>query len=123
LFLVLAINCFWILSAGHHAFDSRNAVAFAAFFKIATTEVDYTTASNWAASGGYGPNQVSAILSLGALMAMLLHLREPFISAQRRLQIVALLLLAQAATFSHGYISLSPHSVAAVLLVQSKASG
>ncbi len=39
---------------------------------ILTHKIVYTTSSNTLASGGFGPNQVSAVLGLGALLALLL---------------------------------------------------
>ncbi|MDQ2805448.1 MAG: O-antigen ligase family protein [Chloroflexota bacterium] len=48
-------------------------IAAVAFYTILTTpNLQFTDESNNAASGGYGPNQVSAILGLGALFAFFL---------------------------------------------------
>jgi O-antigen ligase len=45
-----------------------------ALSRIATTEAQFGNSSNVVASGGYGPNQVSAMLSLGALLVVFLYL-------------------------------------------------
>lgn len=45
-------------------------VAFVAFFYTVTIEeIRFTTESNFATSGGFGPNQVSALLGLGVFLA------------------------------------------------------
>lgn len=48
-------------------------IAFLAFFKTYTaTEIEFGLRSNFITSGGFGPNQVSGILGLGALLCFLL---------------------------------------------------
>jgi hypothetical protein len=97
-------------------------VAAIALFKLATTDADFTLNSNFAASGGYGPNQVSAILSLGGLLAVFLCLnanRSRFF--RPGMAIVALWLLAQAAlTFSRTgiYLFSAAFGAAAIFLIQ-----
>ena len=51
-------------------------VASLAVFSLATTEAEFGSNSNFAGSGGYGPNQVSCMLALGAVLAVLLFLNE-----------------------------------------------
>jgi hypothetical protein len=48
------------------------AVATLAFFGISTTKVEFGASSNFDASGGFGPNQVSAVLALGMVSCFLL---------------------------------------------------
>lgn len=81
------------------------AVATVAFLGLATAdEILFTAESNRAASGGFGPNQVSAVLGLGALASFLMLLDN---SVDLRLKIICgvitLILAAQSAlTFSRG---------------------
>lgn len=51
-------------------------MAFIVFFRLATTDVAFGSGSTVAASGGYGPNQVSAVLGLGALLTVFLFVAE-----------------------------------------------
>lgn len=55
-------------------------IAFLAFFRAYTaTDLEFGSQSNFITSGGYGPNQVSGILGLGALLCfVLLMLQERF---------------------------------------------
>lgn len=46
------------------------AVAARAAIGIATTDVQWGTESNWGSSGGFGPNQVSAMLGLGGFASL-----------------------------------------------------
>jgi hypothetical protein len=39
------------------------------FFSVATENIQFTTESNFATSGGFGPNQVSSMLGLGVFLA------------------------------------------------------
>ena len=48
--------------------------AFAFFNTYSANEITFTEESNFVTSGGFGPNQVSSILSLGALTSLLLFL-------------------------------------------------
>jgi hypothetical protein len=102
-------------------------VAFIALFGLATTEVDFTSESNLATSGGYGPNQVSAMFGLGALLAVFLYLGEKRSHLLRgALALSALWLLAQSAlTFSRTglYLFGATFGVAAIFLVQWKGGG
>jgi hypothetical protein len=51
------------------------------------TDLQFTSASNMAASGGFGPNQVSATLGLGLLIAFLIYVHEDSRGHLRRLMI------------------------------------
>ncbi|MEI8039979.1 MAG: O-antigen ligase family protein, partial [Verrucomicrobiota bacterium] len=99
-------------------------VAFVALFRMATTEVDFTSGSNAGMSGGYGPNQVSAMLGLGAALAVLLYLGEkgsPLLRAG--FAVLALWFLAQSAlTLSRTGIYLfgAALGAASVFLIQRK---
>jgi hypothetical protein len=46
--------------------------AFILYSTLTTTQIRYTTESNFATSGGFGPNQVSLTLALGALALAIL---------------------------------------------------
>lgn len=71
----------------------------------AGSDLSFAGQSNFATSGGFGPNQVSAVLGLGALCCLLLALDERQ-SSFRLLEVgLAVAFLAQAAlTFSRGGI-------------------
>jgi O-antigen ligase len=77
-------------------------VAFLGFFGLATKQGVFSHNANFVASGGYGPNQVSALIGLGGLLAVFLYLGENRSWLWRpALAGLALGLLAQAAlTFS-----------------------
>lgn len=66
--------------------------------------IHFTTESNFATSGGYGPNQVSAILGLGALACWLLVVLLPKFNLDRLLLLAlsAGLFLQAVFTFSRG---------------------
>lgn len=83
-------------------------VAFVTLFYTvsASSDIKYTNESNFATSGGFGPNQVSAMLGAGAFAALLLliifnnSVKEKFVLA-----CVALFMAAQSVmTFSRGGI-------------------
>lgn len=66
-------------------------------------EIEFTSASNFATSGGFGPNQVSALLGLGALLCLLLFLREDRIGLRLLEAGLGLWMFGQAVlTFSRG---------------------
>ncbi|MBZ5605588.1 MAG: O-antigen ligase family protein [Acidobacteriia bacterium] len=73
---------------------------------LGQTKIVFSTESNPLLSGGYGPNQVAAVLGFGALLAALLLVYGARTTALRfALSIVAILLAAQSAlTFSRGGI-------------------
>jgi hypothetical protein len=91
-------------------------IASIAFYGIVTSEnIVFTTESNSALSGGFGPNQVSSALGLGALMAFWATLdgraSRPLRTA---LALVAVFLSAQSVlTFSRGGIYATIGAIAA----------
>jgi O-antigen ligase len=77
--------------------------ALALLGTIEAESVVFSGASNAVTSGGFGPNQVSAVLGLGALFAIVLSLRETRQAGRHLAVLIALWLLAQSAlTFSRG---------------------
>jgi len=92
-------------------------IAAVCFWGIMTADqLSFTSESNFATSGGFGPNQVSAILGLGALLLLLLALQPQ----KRRGRLVKLLgaltlLTLSTLTFSRGGL----YNIAAALLVSS----
>ncbi len=77
--------------------------SIAAYSTLTATTIRFSTESNFTTSGGYGPNQVSAILSIGALACVLLALLD----ARRHTAFVfyglgAALLFQAVLTFSRG---------------------
>jgi O-antigen ligase len=99
-------------------------VAFLGFLGLATSEDVFSLNANFVASGGYGPNQVSALIGLGGLLAVLLYLGENRSWSWRLLLAgLALALLAQSAlTFSRTglYLFTAAFGVAAGFLLQAK---
>jgi len=92
-------------------------IAAVCFWGIMTADqLSFTSESNFATSGGFGPNQVSAILGLGALLLILVALK-PQNKRTRWLSLgMALLLLTLSVlTFSRGGL----YNFAAALLVAS----
>lgn len=81
-------------------------------YSIATAEeIVFTTESNFITSGGFGPNQVSAVLGLGALLLVMLAIQD----RKSRWQALAVglgLLTLSVLTFSRGGL----YNVAAALL-------
>ena len=70
---------------------------------VTANYIYFTEESNFLTSGGYGPNQVSAILGLGAVMMLLVFLTEKRKPRQLAALLLAIALLAQSAlTFSRG---------------------
>jgi hypothetical protein len=102
-------------------------IASVAIFRLATSDLDFSSNSNFAASGGYGPNQVSAILGLGAVLAVLLQLNENRSNFLRgAFAVLALWLLGQAAlTFSRTglYLFGAAFGAAAIFLLRWKGRG
>jgi hypothetical protein len=91
-------------------------------FSTITTRVVWGTESNLAASGGFGPNQVSAALGLGALLAFILLLDA---RASRPFKFILFALMVSfvvqdALTFSRTglYLALSGSLIAAFYLVR-----
>lgn len=91
-------------------------------FVTVTTQVTWGTTSNIAASGGFGPNQVSAMLGLGALLAFIFLLDSHSSRSLKVLifMIMILLLIQDALTFSRSglYLAVSGAIIAAVYLVR-----
>jgi len=77
-----------------------------AFYSTITAQrIVFTTESNFTTSGGFGPNQVSAVLGLGAVMMFLIFVFEK----NRQMRVLALLffslfLIQSMLTFSRGGI-------------------
>lgn len=102
-------------------------IATIAIYKIMTAEkLVFIDDSNPLTSGGFGPNQVSATLGLGSLMAFLMILDR---SVSRGLKIVffivSLALIAQSAlTFSRGglYMASGGAILAVIFLIQDRGS-
>ncbi len=111
----------------HHLFFAYLApaigIAAIAFFDIYTAEkIEFTTESNFLTSGGFGPNQISGALSLGALFSYFLLL-DPNIRKFSRLFItfIGIFLLIQCVlTFSRGglYFAAAGASAASFFLIQ-----
>jgi len=102
-------------------------VAAIAFYGIVTTpNIEFGSSSNFETSGGFGPNQVSAALGLGALLALLLVLSNKSDLKLRVLMFAVVLLLAaqSAMTFSRGGLDMALASalVALVFLLKSRHS-
>jgi len=84
---------------------------------LTSTAIKFTTESNVATSGGFGPNQVSAILSLGAVLMFLAAVSE----GDKRLKIIALMLFVlfitqSVLTFSRGGLYNAGFSILIALL-------
>lgn len=94
------------------------AIATVALHSVLTSEIVWTPQSNFKASGGFGPNQVSTALSAGALAAiLLLWLFDLSVPRQLALGSVALWFIIQAfLTFSRGGVVALAVAVAGVTL-------
>jgi len=91
------------------------------FFTVSADQIQFTGESNFATSGGYGPNQVSAMLGAGVFGALLLLIifhnsfREKLV-----LGVVALFMAAQSVmTFSRGgmYAAVGATTATALILL------
>lgn len=95
-----------------------------AIFGTVTKDIRWGTASNIAASGGFGPNQVSAMLGLGALLAFIFLLDSHASRPVKFLIFVTMIfLLIQAAlTFSRAglYLAVCGAVIAAFYLVRDR---
>lgn len=96
----------------------------AAYSTAIADEISFVQASNYITAGGYGPNQISAMLGLGALLAFLIAIT---FSESRLVRLVSfglsVWLLAQSAlTFSRGgfFAALGAIVLAAFLLLQDR---
>ncbi len=100
-------------------------ILFFASYTIATADqLSFSHGSNFVASGGFGPNQVSAMLGLGVTAGVLILL-EPQVRQRTKffLLVIVSAMLAQAAlTFSRTGIYLAVMSVGAALIFQVRES-
>jgi O-Antigen ligase len=95
------------------------AIATLTLFKTATTEnLEFTGVSSSTTSGGFGPNQVSAILGLGLLVMLLIVLERKQPLRQRiPLIVLAVVFAVQSAlTFSRGGLALAFSAVMVALM-------
>ena len=77
--------------------------AVAAYGTLTAGKVVFTGASNFTTSAGFGPNQVSAVLGLGALLAVVIAVGDPVKGRRAVAGILALWMLVQSVlTFSRG---------------------
>jgi len=97
-------------------------VSIAIYSTFSAAKISFTDESNWQTSGGYGPNQVSAMLGLGALVLVLFIIST---RSSKFLKIIAgvlaAVLLSQGLlTFSRGgsYMALSAIAVAVLIVVR-----
>jgi len=78
--------------------------SIALYSTLTATEIHFTDESNFTTSGGFGPNQVSSALGLGALFALLYILTEEKHTRLKTVMFALMLFLASqsALTFSRG---------------------
>ncbi len=78
--------------------------AMASYSTLTSGAIDFSDASNFAASGGFGPNQVSAVLGLGVLVAFfgVLDTRSPTRLRLLLLGVAVFCATQSALTFSRG---------------------
>lgn len=116
-----------LVSVGKGMVGPIAGVGFLAFFSLATTDAAFGSNSNFVGSGGYGPNQVSCMLALGALFYSLMYFLENKSWMLRLLfKVMGLWLVVQSAmTFSRTglYLIVGSLGAASVLLVRSKEMG
>lgn len=89
------------------------------FFTISASEIEFTGESNFATSGGFGPNQVSSMLGLGAFLALLalVIFRQSF-KFSLFLILTALIMTAQSVmTFSRGGMYNTIGAIAATIIL------
>jgi hypothetical protein len=80
-------------------------LSIAVFSTITATKISFTTEANFITSGGFGPNQVSSVLGLGALLVFLSYIiteRWTFISRILIFCLIVFLLTQSVLTFSRG---------------------
>ena len=97
-------------------------VTIAIFSTVSASQIYFSEESNRVTSGGYGPNQVSAMLGLGALALVLFMI---FMRASKFFKIMAgvlsaVLLIQSLLTFSRGgsYMALTGIAAAALIVVR-----
>ena len=93
---------------------------------LGMSSADFTTASNFRAAGGFGPNQVSSILGLAALTAFL-SLFDPGASSSFKALMLGVMILSavqSALTFSRGglYCAMGAALLASLYLLRSAGS-
>lgn len=77
--------------------------AVAAYGTLTAGKLVFTGASNFTTSAGFGPNQVSAVLGLGAMLALVVAVRDPVPGRRLVAVLLALWMLVQSVlTFSRG---------------------
>jgi hypothetical protein len=94
--------------------------SIALLYTLSARERHFANASNFITSGGFGPNQVSAILGLGALLAYL-YVLDREVSFNLRVVMLGLVLIfatQSALTFSRGGLYVAVGSVMAASLYQ-----
>ena len=81
--------------------------SIAAYSTLTAGRISFTLHANLVTSGGYGPNQVSAVLGMGALMALLLALntnqppvRLVYLGVAAAIQLQSLLTFSRGGTFN-----------------------
>lgn len=80
-------------------------LTLASFSTITATEINFGTESVFTTSGGYGPNQVSGLLGLGALLSLMLAIHEKKATIRNLALLLSIALLTQGVlTFSRGGI-------------------
>ncbi len=91
------------------------------FYTVTTPDIAFNTESNLATSGGFGPNQVSAILGLGVFSALFcLIMLHNYLGFKIYLAIAAIFLAVQSMlTFSRGGIYNALGAIGVVVLMQS----
>ncbi len=95
---------------------SVGSIALSGLFSAA--ELDFADASNFATSGGYGPNQVSSVLGLGALVSLLFLVTIRSAGWLRAIFFSLMVVLAcqSALTFSRGGLYTAAGAAAAALV-------
>ena len=81
-------------------------LALASYSTLTATTIRFGTEAVFAASGGFGPNQVSAILGLGAMFLIMLAIHEENRATRNLALLLSMALLVQSVlTFSRGGIA------------------
>lgn len=78
-------------------------LTLATFSTVTATEIQFGSESMFVTSGGFGPNQVSAILGLGAMLLIMLAIHEEQLATRNLALLLSIVLLTQSVlTFSRG---------------------
>lgn len=93
-------------------------------------DISFNTQSNFETSAGFGPNQVSSILAMGAILTYMFYMlflnkrlfRSPLLQRQIAVWLSLLLLVQSAFTFSRGgvYMAVASIFVAGILLLKDR---